>query len=551
MKAEMGDKFISESLNEYFDAKDDDEEEGFNENFKKGQEEEYFPVQSLMIENEWISPEERQKQQQELMNEDSPYFGNAKINSEERVRFISPILQPEKAESPKNSPKINRSILNELLPTQIQLDTGENFGDDGECSMLMNDKIYGHVFKGCFVIWLLASLLLINSKPGLVISDNITGIIGWFSCCLVLGLAMTAIWARVLAEQTEAVVYGLMFAVPAGFALLAIFSFSRLYVLSGSVLMLFSAVISAAIYFNRRRLRTTVDIVHSAAIFIQATPKVYGLVIKIVSGYVLFLFIWLSAFMRLFTNSSWTLMFFEQFVFVLMLVWFGAVLSTVQKFLIATWVRDWMNQTEDSDGKEAEKLMDEKSFGTICLAAGLLALAKMTRLVGKGTQVTVKTITRFAPGSGIIAEFFNWILTLISAAERFMQRFTDFVVYYLAVTETEGFINSCRGLSNAVDGHLGLALTTDTTAQLLLSFSTVLISLTSTAVILFVAKTRINHYSSVLIGLLSASVMDFVSNTYTSAIDATFLCYVMDLKKTDRVIDKKIHESFSAKLSSV
>lgn len=414
----------------------------------------------------------------------------------------------------------------------------------------IDDKIYGQVFKACFIIWFLASLLLISSKPAAVAGDKMAEVTGWFACCLVLGLALTAVWARVLAEQTEVVVYGLMMAVPTGFALLSLFFFSHFYILTGAAFTVISALLSAVIYFNRRTVKTTVQIVHSAAIFIQSTPKVYGLVMKIVTGYVLFVLIWLTAFTRLFNTKNWTFMFVSQVSFVFMLIWFGSVLSTVQKFLIATWVRSWMNKTDDDNNEKAEtKLMNENSFGTICFAAGLLTAAKMIRIVGKGTQFTVKTLSRFTPGGGIISSLFSWILSLIYAAESLMQRYTDFVVYYLAVSGTEGFMNSCRGLSQAIDGHLGLALTTDMTAQLLLKFSTVLISFGSTALIIFISKSHINYYSSILIGLLSSSVMDFVSNTYTSAIDATFLCYVMDLKRVDREIDNKIHEAFSSKLS--
>lgn len=536
------DKFIYESINEFYDAKEDE-----NIEIEEDEEDKYFPVQSMILENEWISPEEQKKMNS---HDESPFFSNAKMNSDDRVRFISPLQQPTKKQSPKlspeNSPKINRSILNELLPTQVQLEQVE------EDPVGMNDKLYGQVFKGCFIAWLLTSLLLISSKSTTVSSDKMAEVTGWFTCCLILGLALTAVWARILAEQTELVVYGLMMAVPTGFALLAIFSFSHFHLLTGSIFGLISAIISAAVYFNRRAVRTTVEIVHSAAIFIQSTPKVYGLAIKIVTGYILFVFIWLNAFTRLYNSKNWTIMFTGQILFVFMLIWFGSVLSTVQKFLIATWVRSWMNKTDDDSDKNESKLMDEKAFGTICLAAGLLTAAKMIRFFGKGTQLTVKTVTQFTPGGGIISQLFSWILTLISAAERFMQRFTDFVVYYLAVgSETEGFMNSCRGLSRSIEGHLGLALTTDAAAQLILTFSTVLISFGSTALMLFVSKAHINYYSSILIGLLSASVMDFVSNTYTSAIDASFLCYVMDLKRTDLVIDNKIHEAFSSKLSAV
>lgn len=94
-----GDKFISDSLNEYYDAKDE-EEDKYEKDYVE--EDKYFPIQSMMIENEWISPEEHKKMKS---HDESPFFGNAKINSDERVRFISPLQKPTKKQSPKLSPE--------------------------------------------------------------------------------------------------------------------------------------------------------------------------------------------------------------------------------------------------------------------------------------------------------------------------------------------------------------------------------------------------------------------------------------------------------------
>ena len=562
------------SNNEYFDAKEEDEER-----------EEYFPAQSMFIENEWIrnSPggEERSKaanktttmskSQNKTENnftnyEDSPYFENARIESE-KVRFISPIQNTKNhIESTSSSPKINRSIINELLPTQIQIDstTGPSSSYNRMTQeefekYLRNDKIYGQVFKGSLIAWSLFSLYAIlsndRSNP---IQGSYSEIGGWFTCLLILGLGLSAVWARVLADQTEIVVYGLMLAVPAGFGLLGLFSFSHWYILTGLIFIAVSVVSSAVVYFNKETLKTTVEIVHNAAIFIQATPKVYPLTLKIVAIYAAFVLVWLKAFMGLFNNSNWSWIFSTatKVSFVIILIWTGSVLSTVQKFILATWIRTWMNQTDDSnnenEGQERKKL-NEESFGSICLAAGLLTIGKMIKITAKSVHFTSKTLGKFIPCSGLISEILNWAFSLIFVAEKFMHRFTDFAVYNLALShESDGFLDSCKQLGRFLDGHLQLAVTTDTTAQLLLSFSTILISFASTALILLIAKNHVTWSSGLLIGLLAASVTDFISNIYTTAIDSMFLCYVMDLQKPERAgkIDPKIQEAFATKLLS-
>lgn len=571
---------LASSNNEYFDVKEEDEER-----------EEYFPAQSMFIENEWIrnSPggAERSKKQQKqppLLNlaadsmndyysvyaeniKDSPYFENARVNSE-NVRFISPIQSTKNpTESVSSSPKINGSILDELLPTQIQLNPANHMmtetmtEEEFEKRYLMNDRVYGQVFKGSLIAWALSSVFIIFGNAQKIPINGEIG--GWFTCLLILGLGMTAVWARLLAERTEIVVYGLMLAVPAGFGLLGMFSFSHWFILTGLIFLAISVVSAAVVYFNKETLKTTVEIVHNAAIFIQATPKVYPLVLKIVAAYLLFLVIWLKAFMGLFNNPNWSLVFSTtmKVAFIIILLWTGAVLSTVQKFILSTWVRTWMNQTEDDYGSTEQqqedeecKKVNEESFGSICLAAGLLTIGKVIRIATKSVHFTSQTLAKFIPCSGLISELLNWTFSLIFVAEKFMQRFTDFAVYNLAVSkDAAGFINSCKQLGRVLDGHVRLAITTDATAKLLLSFSTILISFSSTVLILSIAKNHVTWQSSLLIGLLAASVTDFVSNTYTAAIDSMFLCYVMDLRKPERAgkIDSKIHEAFSTKLSSV
>ena len=177
----------------------------------------------------------------------------------------------------------------------------------------------------------------------------------------------------------------------------------------------------------------------------------------------------------------------------------------------------------------------------------------MIKITAKSVHFTSKTLGKFIPCSGLISEILNWAFSLIFVAEKFMQRFTDFAVYNLALShESDGFLDSCKQLGRFLDGHLQLAVTTDTTAQLLLSFSTILISFASTALILLIAKNHVTWSSGLLIGLLAASVTDFISNIYTTAIDSMFLCYVMDLQKPERAgkIDPKIQEAFATKLLS-
>ena len=561
------------STNEYFDAKEDNEFEA------ELLAEEYFPAQSMFIENEWITNSPGGLKMSES-HDSSPFFETARIN-EEKVRFISPIQSNSKTPimkadfSSSSSPKINPSILNELLPSQVQMEmdpinngnsnsNNSNFNfnmteEEFERKYLRNEKVYGQVFKGSLVVWGLFSMYLISRSSSSENANPINGTVGgWFACLLVIGLGLTACWARLLAEQTELVVYGLMVAVPAGFAALGVLSISHWSIIMGLVFFAFSGISALVVYFNRTNLKSTVEIVHNAAIFIQSTPKVYSLIIKVVAAYLIFLMIWLKSFVGLFSNPNWSFVFATSIKvsFIIILLWTGAVLSVVQKFILATWVRLWMNQTSDDDTEERDRVksVDEGSFGSICLAAALLTVGKLIRLSAKSIHFTSKSIGKFIPCSGVISTMLNWAFSLLFVAEKFMQRFTDFAIYNLAInseTETDGFVTSCKQLGRVFEGHIGLAVTTDTTAQLLLSFSTALISFSSTAIILLIAKKHISWSSGLLIGLLAASVTDFVSNTYTAAIDSMFLCYLVDLRRPDKVIKPEIQAAFSTKLSSV
>ena len=566
--------------------------------------EQFYPVQSMIIENEWINTENVKISESESesitttlkitdkseyninnfdngnendnsFNDVSPYFKAARINKndDENVRFISPLPKNSSPNSSKlkssnfhneNSPNINRSILNELLPTQVQLDwEGGGEGEGETKKWFKNDKIYGLIFKFSLIIWTIFTIYLTiyNSSPSSPHKILNLEKVCWFGLLLVIGLGVSAGWARVLGEQSETVVYGLILTIPTGFIGLGLFAFSHWYLVAGFVCLMLAGLLLAVVWGNKNNLQVTVEIVRTAAIFIQSTPKVYTLVLKIVAIYSAFVLIWLLGFIRLFDNSmNWSFVPATsiKFLFVFMLLWVGAVLSTIQKFTIATWVRSWMNHTEDQLNDNDEiikiKLLNENSFGSICLAAGMLSTAKLIRLFTRIFHFSIKASGNFLNFSGLISGFIGWILTLIIAAERLIQRFTDFSIYYLAIEDNvEGFFSASQGLGKILNGHIGLALTADSTAQLLLTFSTILISFTSTALLIFITKTQISWTTSALIALLAASVNDYVACTYTSAIDATFLCYLMDLRRKDCAgkINPQIHAAFSSKLESV
>lgn len=575
--------------------------------------EQFYPVHSMIIENEWINTEkitisesesitqtlkvtdkseyninnfDNVNENDDSFNNASPYFKAARINKneDENIRFISPLPKNSSPNSSPNSsklksnfhneniPNINRSILNELLPTQVQLDWegGDDEGEGETSRWFKNDKVYGLIFKISLTIWTFFIIYLTfyksSSFPLLppLEKDKILEKVGWFGLLLVIGLGVSAGWARVLAEQTETVVYGLILTIPTGFIGLGFFAFSHWYLVAGFVCLMLAGLLLAVVWNNKNNLQVTVEIVRTAAIFIQSTPKIYTLVLKIVAIYSGFVLIWLLGFIQLFDNNmnwSFILTTSMKFLFVFMLLWVGAVLSTIQKFTIATWVRSWMNNTEDqlnnnnlNDEIIKIKLLNENYFGSICLAAGILSTAKLIRFVTRTFHFSIKATGNFLNFGGLISEFIGWILSLIIAAERLIQRFTDFSIYYLAIeNNVEGFFSASQGLGKILNGHIGLALTADSTAQLLLTFSTILISFTSTALLIFITKTQISWTTSALIALLAASVTDYVACTYTSAIDATFLCYLMDLRKKDCAgkINPQIHAAFSSKLESV
>lgn len=518
---------IAESMNEFYDMRDSINEPNF---------------QPSGVDNE-------QHQFLSMTNNDdkSPYFGNVRIESD-KVRFISPIQKPDN-NIQEASPKINRSILNELLPTNIG--SSQIFEGDGESRIFsaLNDKLAGWIFKASLLIWTVISIYLIVTTKTVSV-PGLAQITGWFGALIVLGLGLSALWAKLLAEQTETVVYGLMLMVPGGFLVLGLHSLRHFYLLTGAVFVMISALVSAAVYFNRENMKNTVEIVRNSAIFLQANPQVYAFTLKVIAVYVVFLYVWLKAFLAL-SSGPFSFSFFLTIASLFMLIWVSSVLGVAQKFLIAAWVRNWMDAIEDASGIEEAakaKLKDEEVFGTICLAAAILSVAKLIRITAKGTQLMIKSMNSFVPFSG----FASWLMTMFSMAEALMQRFTDFTIYYLAVSgEKKGFIECSRALVRAIDGHVNLAVTTDATAQILLTFSTVLISFASTSIIVFFARGSLTWTSSALIGLLAVSITGFISTIYTASIDACFLCYVLDLKRADKAgrIDSNIQSAFESKLT--
>lgn len=522
----------------------------------------------------------------------SPYFEAPRMSSKaesEPIRFVSPVIQSNTIDKKQNVniEQENRifgesagSILDELLPTQVQPFRGVglmgNNNDDRYAKY--NDKFFSSLFKLSFLLWGCCALVLFLSSstdskiPGTgTLYKAIGETCGWFGILLAVGLALSAVWAKVLAERTETIVYGLMLAVPAGFAGLAIFSMSNLGGIFGFItigcLFLFSGISGLIIWLNRKNLEITVEVVRTAAIFVQATPQLYGLVGRTVAVYGVFVLVWMLSFAKL-LQMKWVMWSFVlQLFYVFMLLWTGVVLSTMQKFVIGSWVRGWMDQVEDG----SERIVDESStgvfteeFGTVCLASGILAVARLIRLCAKVAHLTLTSVvdSKYGP----ISWMSRWMLSMIGLMERLVERYTDFSIYYIAINKSgsgndndnEGdvsitFWEGCSAVGRILQRHSILLITTDFTAQMLLKFSTILIGFISSALLYIFAHKYMTWTSGLLMVFLTASLTDFVASVYTAAIDASFLCYLSDLERVEKAgkIDGQIHSAFSAKLIHV
>lgn len=468
----------------------------------------------------------------------SPYFQPPQVEKNSAIRFTSPLASPPQEPQKITEGSSKDSILEELLPSHIPTSAGSATSRGGS----VVDQVYGLAFKVLFGVWLAYSLLLyaFGSKGA-----SLTGlwrVTNWFMIVLAVSVFGALTWAKVLALHAEKVVYGMTAAIPTCSALLGFYLLGTGWVgiFLGAGMLALAAASGTVLWTQKDELMISIGVIKTGACFLLERPKVFQMTTQIVFGYAFFVLFWLGACSRLLATSF----FFMKVLFVVVLLWTSALFGVVQRFLIANKVKRWIleEDVDDDNGNDDDEQNNcnevvKRNFDSLCVAAAILAVSRFARLTAK----TFHFVSKRA-GFGRISYFLDIISESI---ERSLARFTDYVIYYLALNENSDFWNACAGVGRALADRPSLSFTVDSISQLLLFFATLSVAGLSTVTVYYLNNFQLGFRTAGLLGLVSYLALDLVAAVFTASIDASFLAYLIIPRCREM---QSLQSAFSAKL---
>ncbi|KAF9208442.1 hypothetical protein BGZ49_008830 [Haplosporangium sp. Z 27] len=289
---------------------------------------------------------------------------------------------------------------------------------------------------------------------------------------------------------------------------------------------------------------------------LKDNPDMFFVSLGLMLIHVVFTAIWLLFFSRVFlvghiesvTGSKiWVLEdnFYPIAAFMIfMYMWTSAVLSNVQRVTLANVVSKWYFHRHEPFAYHSSKITEPALinatttlFGSICLGALFIAIVQFTAFALRSTAKKLK---------GSSFPLFVFIATCCSVIQGLVENFNNYTLIYVGITG-ESLFSAARSASKIFHRNLLWGLISDFLTKLILFvYSTLLSLLTGFAAYVFATHTLRSPYGYV-IGILSAIIPFYITRFFTHimaiTVDATFLCYAIDLD-TNTCHSNKAHSAF-------
>ncbi|KAI9007488.1 plasma-membrane choline transporter-domain-containing protein [Phycomyces nitens] len=309
------------------------------------------------------------------------------------------------------------------------------------------------------------------------------------------------------------------------------------------------------VFSGRHRIKKTVAL---ACEILQSNPG-----ILLVSLILLVVFIGFSALWLLFFSRLWLLGHIEKsgskseaiwvvndhvnmlvafYLFIYM--WTAAVLINMQRFVLSAVTAQWYFHRHEPATTNSEKAWKSAlirgsttSLGTLAFGGLVLTLVQSMHLL---TQYMKKYVKKSRPFVWIVSIFLVYLEAIVSQINHY--------TISLAGITGESFCSSARSGTKMFRRNLLSGLLGDLLTKLILYIGALVISLVSGLGTYVFATHTLHSPHGYIIGMLAAIVpmyiSQFFSYTMMSIVDASFLCYAIDLD-TGMVHLSSAHTVFS------
>ena len=460
----------------------------------------------------------------------------------------------------------------------------QNFTREVQIEREPKDILFKYLFIISFTLFFIIGLVLVFMYPTTLLDEPTRqgSLYRVFSesfqvFCFVSGISImaTLAWAYLMQTKTEQMIWAIVGLVPVGCIVLTFLSLvsgwksyqqgnqSLLFSMSfaGFFLLIFLAF-TYYIRSKRQQIETTISVARMAGTVLQHNPALFFASTMILIAYIAFLGVWLFFYGHLLLighveNNKWVLdsaSYYLHAFYLFILVWTTGVLNNIQRSVIGGVVAQWYFMRHDPSYRHSETVKNalrislKYSFGQISLGALLLTGVQMLRY----SFLLIRNLLN-ALNLNILRAGLGTISFVIGFFERILEHITQFALYYVAL-KGEGFFTSGRTIARIFRRNLLTSWISTYVTQVVFLTSALVTSLVSGVSVYVFAATVLNSEHLVSMTVLYSAIawylMMFYSNIVIDTMDATFMCYAVDVD-SDNMHNEEIHRVYSQTASNV
>ncbi|KAI8617734.1 plasma-membrane choline transporter-domain-containing protein [Chytriomyces sp. MP71] len=320
-----------------------------------------------------------------------------------------------------------------------------------------------------------------------------------------------------------------------------------------AILFLIASIASGTfLYRERRNIDRAINIIHLACQILWETPSIFTLSLGIMGVYSIFSFAWAFAFSHLFLPISADTPPQEGlaastegaiFFFVFMHFWFTAVLSSVEKMTIAGVVGQWyfartLDETFDEDlvGRSLKATLGP-GFGSVCLASLVVGTVEVCQFV-------VRNVRKHSRGSA--QPLISLVDSCLDCVNRSVTHISSYTLLYCGLTGAS-LCTGALGCTRLFRRNLVMGMATAGITRAILFFGASAAAGGVGAGTFFYSARGTGSPYAWMVGGVGAFVpfyvVRFMSQIIQNTVDATFLCYMLDVD-SNSINCQEAHEIF-------
>ncbi|KAF9973081.1 hypothetical protein BGZ73_003723 [Actinomortierella ambigua] len=474
------------------------------------------------------------------------------------------------------------SKLSEQLLAPKQIPTGPIGWTSISYKRQFKDPVFAILYILAMVAYFVLGIVLLFTTSSASIGDHIYTVYkvikssaGMLTLVILVSAGLGALWLLMLRTFARPVVWVTVLLVP--FFSLSLFIWSLVSAFNGpkgeggkqdaqdtglavlSMLpLLLGGLFLAVIYFKKEHIARTTDIIELACDILKDNPDMIVVSFGLMVIHVVFAAIWLVFFSRVFLvghvdtsttagGGAWVLEgnSYPMAIFMIfMFLWTTAVLGNIQRVTLAGVVSKWYFHRHEPFTYQSSKIMQPilvnattSSLGTVCLGALFIAIVQAMVLTLRYSQRKLKEHN---------IPVFIFLATCCRFIEGLVENFNNYTLIYVGITG-ESLFSAARSASKIFRRNLLWGLMSDFLTKLILNINSMMLSvMMGFAAYIFATHTLHSPYGYV-IGILASIIPYYVTRFFTHimsiTVDATFLCYAIDLD-TNTCHSNKAHSAF-------